>query len=158
MHIPKGFGHLGSFVTLGFDNLYIGGILTGLHQLTDTLSCRLPRDNLCGLGIAGASTFCKVNAIFSIPCGKLAVVGLKTGTAIELFFENGGDLFHAFLLLERSDHNASCIAFVASRAEHMVDIFLCKGKSEGCRSYTLRFIDKGHLLQFRRERGQIEQT
>ena len=158
MHIPKGFGHPGSFVVFSLHDLHIGGVLTGFHQLTDTLSCRLPSDNLCSLGVAGASAFCKVNAVLGVPCGKLAVVGFETGTAIELFFENGGDLFHAFLLLERSNHNTSCIAFVASRAEHMVDIFLCKGKSEGCRAYTLRFIDKGHLLLFRGERGQIKQA
>ena len=158
VHIPKGFCHLGTLVMLSLHDFHISGVLTGFHQLTDTLRCRLPRDYLCGLGIAGASAFCKVDAIFGIPCGKFTVIGLETGTAVELFFQNSGDFFHGFLLLERSNHNASCIAFVAAQAEHMVNIFLCKGKSEGCRSYTLRFIDKGHLLLFRGERGQIEQT
>ena len=158
VHIPKGFCHLGTLVMFSLHDFHISGVQTGFHQLTDTLRCRLPRDYLCGLGIAGASAFCKVDAIFGIPCGKFTVIGLETGTAVELLFQNSGDLFHGFLLLERGNHNASCIAFVAAQAEHMVNIFLCKGKSEGCRSYTLRFIDKGHLLLFRGERGQIEQT
>ena len=149
MHIPKGFSHLGTLIVFSLYDFHIGGILTGFHQLTDTLCCRLPRDNLCGLGIAGTSAFCKVDAIFGIPRRKFTVIRLETGTSVELLFQNRGDLVHRLLLLERGNHNASCIAFVAASTEHMVNIFLCKGKSEGCRSYTLRFIDKGHLLQFR---------
>lgn len=46
---------------------------------------------------------------------------------------------------------------VACKTEHIVNIVLGKRKSEGCKSYTLRFIYNGNLLLFCGNQSKIEQ-
>ena len=46
---------------------------------------------------------------------------------------------------------------VACETEHIVNIVLGKRKSEGCRSYTLRFINEGYLFLFSWEQPLVKE-
>ena len=77
------------------------------------------------------------------------------GTAVELAFQNTGNFLHRFLLLKLCHHNASRVLLITAKSQHMVDILLCKRKSE--ESYALRFIYEVDLLLFRGEHSCIKQ-
>ena len=144
-------GKLGALVQLSLAKRHIGGKLTLIHKLTDTLGGGLPRNDLCGTGISCGSTFCKVNTVLGILYRELAVIRLDTSTAVIFLFEQFGDLFHRLPLLERGGYIHSCMLGIAGETEHIVNIALGKRKSEGCRFYTLRFIYDSNLLLFCRE-------
>ena len=155
--IQKRFSHPCAFKALGFHDLHIGGVLAHLHELTDALGCGLPGDYLCRSGVTGAAPLCKMDTILTIPSGELTMVGLETGTADILFLKSSRNLCHGLLLFEFRSHNPAGIAVIAAHTEHKVDILLEKRKSEGCRHYTLRFINEGHLLLLRWEHSHVKQ-
>ena len=157
MQIPEGFCHLCALIAFGFNDFHVGGVLTCFHELTNTFCCSFPGDHLCCLCIPGTSALGKVNTIFGIPCGNLTVFRLETGTAMELSLQDRSDFLNGFLLLKLRGNNTSGVPLIASQSEHMVNVILCKRKSEGCRTYTLRFVNEGHLLLFRGEHCHIKQ-
>ena len=71
------------------------------------------------------------------------------------FYNYRRDLFHRFLLLKLCHYNTSRVLLIAAKSQHMIDVFLCKRKSE--ESYTLRFIYEVDLLLFRGEQSCIKQ-
>ena len=135
-------------MSLGFCKLHVGSVFAVLHELSDTLCSSLPRNDLCRGLISCGATFCKVHTVLRIPYGELAVIGLDTGTAVIFLFEQFCDFFHRLLLLESGGNHHSCVLGVACQTEHIVNIVLGKRKSEGCRSYTLRFVYDSDLLLF----------
>ena len=150
-------GKLGTLVQFSLSKLYIGGKLTLIHKLTDTLGCGFPQNDLCGTGISCGATFCKANAVLGIPHRKLTVIRFDTGTAVIFLFEQRHDFVHRLLLLESGSYIHSCILGVAGAAEHIVNIVLGKRKSEGCRFYTLRFVYDSNLLLLCREQPNIKE-
>ena len=146
--IPKQMGELHALVSFGFYKLHVGSVFAALHKLTDTLCSSLPRNHLCRSLISCGATFCKVNTVLRIPHGELSIIGLETGTAVIFLFEQFYDFFHRLLLLESGRNHHSRVLGVACQTEHIVNIILGKRKSEGCRSYTLRFINDSDLLLF----------
>ena len=145
-----------TLVSFGFYKLHVGSVFAVLHELTDTLCSSLPRNHLRRGLISCSATFCKVNTVLRIPHGELAVIGLDTGTAVIFLFEQFYDFFHRLLLLESGGNHHSRILGVACQTEHIVNIILGKRKSEGCRSYTLRFINEGYLFLFCREQPLVK--
>ena len=98
-----------------------------------------------------------MNPVLGIPPRKLAIIGLNTGSAVILLFEQFRDFFNRLLLLKSGGNHYSCIFGVARQTEHIVNIALGKRKSEGCRFYTLRFIYDSDLLLFCREKSNIKE-
>ena len=155
--IPKQMSELHTLVSLGFYKLHIGSVFAVLHELSDTLCSSLPRNHLRRSLISCGSTFCKVNTVLRIPYGELAVIGLDTGTAMIFLFEQVNDFVHWFLLLESGSNHHSCILGIACQTEYIVNIVLGKRKSEGCRSYTLRFVYDSDLLLFCWEQPNVKE-
>ena len=139
---------LHSLVPLGFNKLHIGSVLAVLQKLPDTLCGAFPRYNLCCPHIPCSSSFRKVDTVLGIPNGKLAVIGLDAGSTMIFLFEQVCDFFHRLLLLKSGGNHHSRVLGVARQTEHIVNIILGKRKSEGCRFYTLRFINESYLFLF----------
>ena len=85
------------------------------------------------------------------------MVGFETGSAVIFLTQPCCDFFNGFLLLKFRYDCQPGIFRIAPKTEHMVDIFLDKRKSEGCRSYTLRFVNSAYLLLFCGEYRQIKE-
>ena len=85
------------------------------------------------------------------------MVGFETCSAVVFLAQPCCDFFNGFLLLEFRYDCQPGIFRIAPKTEYMVDIFLGKRKSEGCRSYTLRFVNLVYLLLFCGEYRQIKE-
>ena len=96
-----------------------------------------------------------MNTVFGIPYRELAVIGLNTGSAVILLFEQFRDFFNRLLLLKSGGNHYSCIFGVARQTEYIVNIALGKRKSGWV--YTLRFIYNSYLLLFCREKSNIKE-
>ena len=98
-----------------------------------------------------------MDTILGIPHGELTVVGFETGSTVILLAQPCCDFANGFLFLKFRYDCHPGIFRIASKTEHMVDILLGKRKSEGCRSYTLRFVNLVYLLLFCGEYRQIKE-
>ena len=85
------------------------------------------------------------------------MLGFETCASMLFFAQSCRDFFNGFLLLEFRYDCQPGIFRIAPKTEHLVDIFLGKGKSEGCSSYTLRFVNLVYLLLFCGEYCQIKE-
>ena len=86
------------------------------------------------------------------------MIGFETCASMIFLAQSCRDFFNGFLLLKLRYDCQPGIFRIAPETEYMVDILLGKRKSEGCRSYTLRFVNLVYLLLFCGEYRQIKES
>ena len=93
-----------------------------------------------------------MDAVYGIPCGKLALWGFEAVAAVEGALQQRGNVLRGLLLLERGGNDHTGIVRIAAQPQHMVKLRLRNGKSEG-RLCALRFFDRCNLFRFGGEKG-----
>ena len=94
-----------------------------------------------------------MDAVYGIPCGKLALRGFEAVAAVEGALQQRGNVLRGLLLLERGGNDHAGIVLVAAQPQHKVKLLLRNGKSEGRLRNALRFFDRCNLFRFGGEKG-----
>ena len=150
VQVPELCGKKGAFIARRFRQLHIGGKLTFLQKLSNTLGGALPGYDLGRLVVTGRLPMGKTDTVLGIPCGDAA----DPVAAMVQIFQGIRDLGGGLLLL-KDRHNAFPLAVrVAAQPQHMVDVSLGKRKSRGC-FHILCFVDDSDLFVFREEETQL---
>ena len=89
-----------------------------------------------------------MNAVLSKPRAHSAVIRDEAAASDILTTEKASDIVRRFQHHILCGDTLTAIVIVAAKPENMVYILLGKRKSEGCRFYTLRFINEGYLFLF----------
>ena len=133
--------------------LHIGGVCAAVHKLGNARGGVLPCDHLRGAHILRASAGGDVDAVYGVPCGKLALRRFEAVAAVEDALQQRGNVLHRLLLLERGGNDPAGIVRIAAQPQHMVKLRLRNGKSEGRLCNALRFFDRCNLFRFGGEKG-----
>ena len=150
VQMPKFFRKEGAFIACRFGQLHIGGKISVLQKLADTLGGALPGNDLGGLVVTGCFAVGKMDAVLGIPCGDAA----DPVTAVIESFQYLGNLSGGFLLFKGCNHALSLAVCIAAQTQHMVNIRLGKRKSRGC-FHILCFIYDSDLFVFGEEETQL---
>ena len=150
--IPEGLGKLHPLMLPCLGKLHVGGIRAAVHKLRNAHGGVLPCDYLCGAHILRASAGGDVDAVYGVPHGKLALRGFEAVAAVKGALQQRGNVFHRLLLLERGGNDHAGVVRVAAQPQHVVDLLLRNGKSEG-RLCALRFFYGCNLFRFGGEKG-----
>ena len=148
--MPKFFRKEGAFIACRLSQLHIGGKISVLQKLADTLGGAIPGNDLGGLVVTGCFAVGKMDAVLGIPCGDAA----DPVAAVIERFQYLGNFGGGFLLLKGCNHTLPLAVRVAAQPQHMVDVSLCKRKSRGC-FHILCFIYDSDLFVFGEEETQL---
>ena len=145
--MPELFRKEGAFIACRFRKFHIGGKLTTLQKLPDTLCGALPGNDLGRPVITDRLPMGKMDTILGIPCAHTA----KAIAAVVQRFQYLGNLSGGFLLFKGCNHTLPLTVCIAAQTQHMVDVILGKRKSRGCMRYILCFIYGLDLFRFGEE-------
>ena len=151
--IPEGLGKLHPLMLPCLGKLHVGGIRAAVHKLGNVRGGVRPRNYLRAAHIFRAPAGGDVDAVYGIPCGKLALRRLKSVAAVEDALQQRGNVLRGLLLLERGGNDHAGIVLVAAQPQHKVKLLLRNGKSEGRLRNALRFFDRCNLFRFGGEKG-----
>ena len=150
VQMPKFFRKEGAFIARCLGQLHIGGKISVLQKLADTLGGALPGNDLGGLVVTGCFAVGKMDAVLGIPCGDAA----DPVAAVIQIFQNVCDFGGGFLLFKGCNHTLPLAVRVAAQPQYMVNIRLGKRKSRGC-FHILCFIYDSDLFVFGEEETQL---
>ena len=151
--IPEGLCKLHPLMLPCLGKLHVGGIRAAVHKLGNTRGGILPCDHLRAAHILRAPAGGDVDAVYGVPCGKLALRRLKAVAAVKGALQQRGNVLRGLLLLERGGNDHAGIVLVTAQPQHMVKLLLRNGKSEGRLRNALRFFYGCNLFRFGGEKG-----
>ena len=150
--IPERFCNLCSFVAGSFFQFHIGGILTAVQKLSDTLSCFLPGYHLPERSKTGSFSSGKMNTLVVEPHADLNPIQFEPIATTVKFRQTLCNLLGGFSLHIFQRHRHSEIGFVTASDKHLVNFVLGERKSRG--RLALCFINKVNLFCFGKEKVQ----
>ena len=151
VQIPKLFCQKFSLIPFCFRQFDVGSKLTSFQKLTNPLCGSRPGNHLGRPVIPGRFSMGQADALLVVPYGHATNAIASVVEPLQI----GSNFFGGFLLFKCSHNPLPLPDGIATQTQDVINLFLGKGKSGGCRFCTLRFCNGFNLFRLCGEEGKL---